>query len=219
ETDRRFQRLNHPQYETKSLLCVPLRVAGETVGVLNVNNKVSGTPFDEDDLALLIAIGQRVGVAIDRVRAAGESGDVATMLATMRAIVRARRARLLPSSNRMFKMAIDLGRRLGMDESEIEVLGYVARVHDVGMLSLDDELLGNVRRWSEAELARVQGHPQAGMQILKPIEFTSKVNGIVLSHHEHYDGHGYPRGLQGEEIPLGARVLAVLDAFESMTAG
>jgi signal transduction histidine kinase/HD-GYP domain-containing protein (c-di-GMP phosphodiesterase class II) len=219
ETDRRFRRMNHPQYETKSLLCVPLRVGGETVGVVNVNNKTTGTVLDQDDLNLLIAISRRVGVAIERVRAAGETGDISAMLATLRAIVRARRTRLLPGSRRLFKMATDVGTRLGMEESELEVLGYVARVHDVGMLAVGEDLLGSGRRWTEAEHRQVEAHPQAGVQILRPIEFASKVNAIILSHHEHFDGRGYPRGLQGEEIPLGARILAVLDAYESMTSG
>ncbi|HET9252730.1 MAG TPA: HD domain-containing phosphohydrolase [Candidatus Eisenbacteria bacterium] len=219
ESDRRFRRMNHPQYETKSLLCVPLRVAGETVGVINVNNKTTGTLLDQDDLSLLVAISRRVGVAIERVRAAGETGDISAMLATLRAIVRARRTRLLPGSRRLFKMATDVGKRLGMDEAELEVLGYVARVHDVGMLAVGEDVLGSGRRWTDTEHRQVEAHPQAGVQILRPIEFASKVNAIILSHHEHFDGRGYPRGLQGEEIPLGARVLAVLDAYESMVAG
>ena len=219
ESDRRFRRMNHPQYETKSLLCVPLRVNGETVGVVNVNNKTTGAPFDTDDLSLLVAITRRVGVVIERVCAAGASADVSTVLATLRAIVRARRMSLLPSSRGTFKVAIDLGRRLQLDEAELEVLGYVARVHDVGMLAIGEGLIGNARRWSEAERGQVEAHPQASVQILKPIEFASKVNQLILCHHEHVDGSGYPRGLKGEEIPLGARILAVLDAYESMTAG
>ena len=218
EADRRFRRMNHPQYETKSLLCVPLRVSGETVGVVNVNNKTTGAPLDQDDLSLLVAISRRVGVAIERVRAAGETGDISAMLATLRAIVRARRTRLLPGSRRLFKVATNLGKRLGMDEQDLEILGYVARVHDVGMLAVSEDLLGS-GRWSDSEHRQVEAHPQVGVQILRPIEFASKVNAIILSHHEHFDGRGYPRGLQGEEIPLGARILAVLDAYESMITG
>jgi hypothetical protein len=218
ESDRRFRKMNHPQYETKSLLCVPLRIAGETVGVLNVNNKAAGAAFDHDDLNPAVAIARRVGTAIERVRAAGEGGDIAAMLTTVRAIVRARRT-LLPSSRRAFKLAPALGRQLHMDEEEIAVLGYVARIHDVGMLSVGEDLLLSSRRWSESEHQRIEGHPLAGVQLLKPIEAASKVNAIILSHHEHFDGHGYPRGLKGEQIPLGARILAVLDAYESMTSG
>ncbi len=219
ENDRRFRKMNHPQYETKSLLCVPLKVGGETVGVVNVNNKSTGVPFDQDDLNLLVAIARRIGLAMERVRAASESGDITAMLTTVRAIVRARRSHLLPNSRRAFKLASDLGRRLRMAEEEIAVLGYVAKIHDIGMLSVGEDLLMSSRRWTESEHRRIEGHPQAGVQLLKPIEAAPKVNAIILSHHEHFDGHGYPRGLKGEEIPLAARILAILDAYESMTGG
>ena len=66
KTDRRFRRLNHPQYKTKSLLCSPLRVQGEVIGVFNVNNKISGAPFDEDDLSVLSALIDRVASAVER---------------------------------------------------------------------------------------------------------------------------------------------------------
>jgi len=219
ENDRRFRKMNHPQYETKSLLCVPLKIGGETVGVVNVNNKTTGVPFDADDLNLLVAMAHRIGQAIERVRAAGESGDIPAMLAAVRAIVRARRSHLLPGSRRALKLAADLGRRLKLDPEDVEILGYIAKIHDIGMLSVGNELLMSDRRWTEAEHRRIEGHPQAGVQLLKPIEIASRVNAIILSHHEHFDGRGYPRGLKGDEIPLSARILAVLDAYESMTAG
>ncbi len=219
EADRRFRKMNHPQYETKSLLCVPLQLGDETVGVINANNKASGAPFEPEDLTLLVVLSKRIGAALERVRTARESGDVSAMVATVRAIIRARRAHLLPHSRRALKLAADLGQRLRLDREEIEVLGYVARVHDVGMLSVGEDLLGSARRWTESERRQVEGHPQAGVQVLRSLEFTSRVNTIILAHHEHFDGRGYPRGLKGEEIPLAARVVAVLDAFESMTTG
>ena len=219
ETDRRFRKMNHPQYETKSLLCVPLRLAGETVGVVNVNNKRNGLEFDADDLGLLAAVVKRVAAAVDRVRGDASPETLEATLRTVRAILRARRTHLLPGSRRAFKLAVELGRRVGLSAEDAEVLGYVARVHDVGMLEIDDGLLLSARRWSPEERRDVEGHPQAGVQMLRPIELTSKVNEIILGHHEHWDGRGYPRGLAGDQIPLAARVLAVVDAWESMTAG
>lgn len=219
ENDRRFRKLNHPQYETKSLLCVPLRISGEVVGVVNVSSKSTGAPFDADDLSLLVAISKRVGTALDRVRAAGVSGDVFTTLNTIRTVIRAKRSYALWSSRRAFKLATDLGRRLGLPESDLEVLGYVARVHDVGMLSIGEDMILSSRRWTEQERRRAETHPQEAVRVLQPIEFASRVNEMILGHHEHWDGHGYPRGLKGEEISLASRILAVVDAFEAMTLG
>jgi signal transduction histidine kinase/HD-GYP domain-containing protein (c-di-GMP phosphodiesterase class II) len=219
ENDRRFRKLNHPQYETKSLLCVPLRILGEVIGVVNVSSKSTGVPFDADDLSLLVAISKRVGTALERVRAAGASGDVYATLNTIRTVIRAKRSYALWSSRRAFKLATDLGRRLGLPEDELEVLGYVARVHDVGMLAVGEDLIMSSRRWTEQERRRVEGHPRDGVRVLQPIEFASRVNEIIMGHHEHFDGHGYPRGLHGSEIPLAARILALVDAFEAMTLG
>ena len=219
ENDRRFRKLNHPQYETKSLLCVPLRIAGEVVGVVNVSSKSTGQPFDPDDLSLLVAISKRVGTALERVRAAGVTGDVYTTLNTIRTVIRAKRSYALWSSRRAFKLATDLGRKLGLPENELEVLGYVARVHDVGMLAVGEDLVLSSRRWTEQERRRVESHPRDGVRVLQPIEFASRVNEIILSHHEHWNGHGYPRGLAGEDIPLASRILALIDAYEAMTLG
>jgi HD-GYP domain-containing protein (c-di-GMP phosphodiesterase class II) len=219
ESDRRFRKMNHPQYETKSLLCVPLRLAGETVGVVNVNNKRNGLEFDADDLSLLAAVVKRVATALDRVRGDASPETLGATLRAVRAILRARRSQLLPGSRRAFKLAVGLGHRLGLAPEDAEVLGYVARVHDVGMLEVDDGLLLSSRRWSAEERRDVEGHPQASVQMLRSLEFTTKVNEIILGHHEHWDGRGYPRGLAGDQIPLSARVLAVVDAWESMTTG
>ncbi len=219
EEDRRFRKMNHPQYETRSLLAAPLQIGGETVGVVNVNNKREGTPFDEDDLKLLVAIVARVAAALERLHTDPSEADVAATLASLRAVIRARRQRTLPSTHRAFKLATELGRRLGLPEDEIEILGYVARVHDVGMVALDESQWANARVWNERERRAVESHPLSAIRLLRPLESAPKVHEIILSHHEHVDGGGYPRGLRGDQIPIASRILAVVDAFESLTVG
>ena len=219
EKDRRFKKMSHPQYETRSLLCVPLRIAGETVGVVNVNNKASGGAFDGDDLNLLVSIVKRVAAALERLHADPAEADVAATLASLRAVVRARRLRALPSTQRSLKLAAEMGRRLALPADEIEILGYVARVHDVGMLALGEEVWSSPHAWGEAEHREVESHPQSAVRLLRPLEFATKVNEIILAHHEHVDGSGYPRGLRGDQIPLAARIVAAVDAFDSLTVG
>jgi HD-GYP domain-containing protein (c-di-GMP phosphodiesterase class II) len=187
--------------------------------VVNVNNKVAAVPFDADDLNLLKAIVKRVAGALERLHSNASEADVAATLASLRAVVRARRLRTLPSTERAFKLATEMGRRLQLPADEIEVLGYVARVHDVGMLAVGEDRWSSPTAWGEAEHRDVEGHPQSAVRLLRPLEFATKVNEIILAHHEHMDGHGYPRGLRGEEIPLAARIVATVDAFESLTVG
>jgi signal transduction histidine kinase/HD-GYP domain-containing protein (c-di-GMP phosphodiesterase class II) len=219
ETDRRFLRLNHPQYSTKSLLSVPLRVEGEVLGVLNVNNKISCTPFDDNDLALMVALVERIGSAVERTYAYPDSGRaVAEALEAVRSLTRLRRDYLLGTRSAV-RLARATARELGMSAADIDVIGYVSAIHDVGMTRVHDQVLRATRPLREEERQQLVQHPEVSVEIIRPLEYLGSVRDLILSHHERWDGSGYPRGIAGEEIPLGSRVLAVVDAFESMTAG
>ncbi len=216
ETDRRFRRLNHPQYQTKSLLCVPLRVEGEVVGVINVNNKTSGESFDEDDLALLVMLTERVASAIERACAYPDSQRmVEDALEAIRCMTRLKRDLALGGRS-LVKRARCLARALGMSPSDVDLIGYVASIHDLGMVRLEAET-GHSGRLDEAQRSALAAHPEVSVEILRPIEYLGVVREYILGHHERWDGTGYPRGLAGEAIPLGSRILAVVDAWESMT--
>ena len=216
ETDRRFRRLNHPQYQTKSLLCVPLRVEGEIIGVINANNKTSGESFDEDDLALLVMLAERVGSAIERACAYPDSRRVVEdALEAVRCMTRLKRDLAL-GSRREVKMVRAVARELGVPAADVDVIGYVASIHDVGMVRVADET-GENGALSPAQRTAVSTHPAVSIAILRPLEYLGVVRDLILSHHERWDGTGYPRGLAAEAIPLGARILAVVDAWQSMT--
>ncbi len=216
ETDRRFRRLNHPQYQTKSLLCVPLRVEGEIIGVINANNKTSGEPFDEDDLTLLVMLAERVGSAIERACAYPDSHRVIEdALEAVRCMTRLKRELSL-GGRREVKLVRSVARELGVPAADVDVIGYVASIHDVGMVRVTGET-GDSGELSAAQRTAVSTHPAVSIAILRPLEYLGVVRDLILSHHEHWDGTGYPRGLAGEAIPLGARILAVVDAWQSMT--
>lgn len=217
ETDRRFRRLNHPQYQTKSLLCVPLRVEGEVVGVINANNKANGEPFDEDDLALLSMLTERVGSAIERACAYPDSQRVVEdALEAVRCMTRLKRDLAL-GGRALVRHARAVARALGMSPSDVDVIGYVASIHDLGMVRCEAET-AHPGRLDEAQRHAVTAHPEVSVEILRPIEYLGVVREFILGHHERWDGTGYPRGLAGESIPLGSRIIAVVDAWESMTS-
>ena len=216
ETDRRFRRLNHPRYRTKSLLCVPLRVEGEVIGVVNVNNKVNGEAFDEDDLALLAMLNERVGSAIERACAYPDSRRVVEdALEAIQCMTKLKRDFSL-GGRRQVKHARMLARELGLSPTDIDVVGYVASIHDVGMVRVEAET-SHPGRLDESQLRAVRTHPEVSVEILRPLEYLGVVREIILGHHERWDGTGYPRGIAGDAIPVGSRILAVVDAWESMT--
>ncbi len=217
ETDRRFKRLNHPQYWTKSLLCVPLRVEGEVIGVINVNNKANGEPFDEDDLALLVMLTERVSSAIERACAYPDSRRVVEdALEAVQCMTRLKRDLAL-GGKQLVKQARALARELGMSPADVDVIGYVASIHDLGMVRLEAET-SHPGRLDARQRTALAAHPEVSIEILRPLEYLGVVRDLILSHHEHWDGSGYPRGLAGDAIPLGGRILTVCDAWDSMTS-
>ena len=216
ETDRRFRRLNHPQYNTKSLLSVPLRVEGEVIGVLNANNKQNGEAFDEDDQALLMMLSERVGSAVERACAYPDSERVVEdALAAVRAMTQLKRDFAL-GGRRYVKRARALARRMNLSPALIDVIGYAASIHDLGMVRMASQTT-HPGRLDERQRHDVHSHPEATVEILRPLEYLGLVREIILSHHEHWDGTGYPQGLAADRIPVGSRILAVVDAWESMT--
>jgi signal transduction histidine kinase/putative methionine-R-sulfoxide reductase with GAF domain len=216
ETDRRFKRLNHPQYQTKSLLCVPLRVEGVVIGVINANNKSSGESFDEDDLGLLAMLAERVSSVIERACAYPDSQRVVEdALEAVRCMTRLKRDFSL-GGRTLVKHARAVARELGMSPSDVDVIGYVASIHDLGMVRLKAET-GHPGGLDDRQRDALTAHPEVGVEILRPLEYLGVVREYILGHHERWDGTGYPRGLGGEAIPMGSRILAVVDAWESMT--
>jgi signal transduction histidine kinase/response regulator RpfG family c-di-GMP phosphodiesterase len=221
EEDPRFGRSNRHQYETKSLLSVPVKIEGRVVGVININNKISCTPFTEDDRALLTSLSARVALAWQRISDHERTSERTeeTVKALSAIIDNARRTRLKLNAGSMAGRAVALGKKLGLEEEDVEVLAYVASVHDVGMGQIDLSILHEPGTLDDDTWAEVALHPLRSAEIVKPIEFQGQVTEIILAHHERMDGRGYPRGLKGAQIPIGARIIAVLDAYESMTVG
>jgi anti-sigma regulatory factor (Ser/Thr protein kinase) len=209
---------NNPQYETVSLLSVPLRVNDVIVGVINVNNKISGNPFDHDDLNLLISFSERISRALERVRVVEDSHTFLqdTIEAFKRMLETQTKTKVIEQA---VDSAVKIARKLRLSEKDVSVVQYVASVHDIGMTEISDDILNKALHLTTEERRVIQRHPERGAELIRPLEFVEAVSNIILYHHERWDGQGYPMGLKGEEIPVGARILAVIDAFQSMTVG
>jgi PAS domain S-box-containing protein/putative nucleotidyltransferase with HDIG domain len=117
---------------------------------------------------------------------------------------------------RVAKIALMIGKKMGMSPHELEGLQHAAIVHDVGKIAVPIEILSSPGRLSELQHTLVRQHVESGYEILRPIEFDWPIADIVRQHHERLDGRGYPLGLKGEEILLEARIIAVADTAEAM---
>ncbi len=219
ESDPRFARRSSEKYYTKSLLSVPLKCKDRIVGVINVNNKKARQIFTQEDLQLLTGIASHISSAIDNARLYQEVND--TYINSVRSLVMAIDAKdhyTKHHSERVTEYAVAAARRMDLSEKEIEDIRQASQLHDLGKLSIHDHILNKVEKLTEEDWKEIKQHTLRGAEILRPLIFLDGVIEITELHHEHFDGKGYPHGLKGKEIPIGARIISVADAYDAMTS-
>ena len=121
-------------------------------------------------------------------------------------------------SERVSRGSVMIAREIGMHSERVEAIRYAGMLHDVGKLGVPTKVLQKTGKLTEEEYAAIQLHPMRGLDIVREIGFLDEALAGIMHHHERIDGRGYPMGLAGDEIPEFARVLAVADAFDSMTS-
>lgn len=119
-------------------------------------------------------------------------------------------------TERMEFNAIEIGKGLGLSKKELKNLEHAAVLYDLGKIGISNKILKKEGKLTPEEYDLIKKHPQIGVEIIRPIHFLNEVVPIVLYHHERFDGSGYPSGLKGKEIPLGARIIAVVDTYQAL---
>ena len=114
--------------------------------------------------------------------------------------------------------AVELGKKLHLDDSQLQALGTASILHDIGKLAVPEHIISKPGKLTREEFEKMKIHPVVGAEILDRVKFPYDVVPIVRAHHERWDGSGYPYGLKGEEIPLGARILAVADCLDALAS-
>ncbi len=122
-------------------------------------------------------------------------------------------------SQNVSSTAVEIAAGMGLPDSDVEVIKYAGLLHDVGKIAVSQEILVKKEPLTHEEYDLLKKHPVIGVNILKDIRFLEKEIPLILHHHERFDGKGYPHGLKGREIPVGARIIAVADAYDAMTSG
>lgn len=145
-----------------------------------------------------------------------ESPSLLNTLQTLITVINARDRYTYGHSERVMRWALLIGRQLDLGPEDLRLLRYAAFLHDIGKIEIGRDILNKRGPLTEEEREIIKRHTLYGVQILDPIPSLERIVGIVLHHHERYDGHGYPGGLSGEAIPFLARILAVADAFDAM---
>lgn len=204
---------------------VPLASGDEIVGDLTLLRQPPAAPFRKLDVQLLQVFGHQIGLSLLHAKAHQRLWDTfrdleRLSLSAVESLVEALGtydAETRDHSRRISRYARRLGERLGLPEAQLETIEIAGLLHDIGKLGVGLQPLHKNSSLSDAEFDRVRLHPAMGAHILGGLEVLAEIVPLVRGHHEHYDGQGYPDGLRGEAIPLGARILAVVDAYDSMT--
>jgi len=120
-------------------------------------------------------------------------------------------------AERLVLLSRAMGKQLNLSEEQLNELALLATLHDIGKMSVDDRVLNKPDKLSRDEWMEMKKHPEVGYRIAMASQELVPIAGYILSHHEHWDGSGYPQGMKGREIPLLARILAIVDAYDAMT--
>lgn len=209
-------------YRTRCIMSVPVKNQyGDVLGVIEAMNKKGGT-FNDSDMDLLKALSSVVAISIENAMLFHDQDrQFRSILEVLAASIDAKDPLTAGHSVNVTKYAVGIGRELGLGETEIDVLSVAALLHDYGKLGVDENVLRKSGKLTPEEYEHIKQHVVYTRNILDKMYFTRKYRGVPLiasSHHERLDGSGYIDELKGHEIPFMARIIAVADVFEAMTA-
>lgn len=206
------------KFVTRSIMAVPLISKGKVIGVAEVLNKRGNRKFNKTDLALFESLGHQIAIAIENAALYKELDEL--FLSSIRAIVEAVDAKdpyTRGHSARVVEYSLIIGGALKFDKERLKQLEVSAILHDVGKIGIPDRILGKPGKLTYEEYNYMKRHPELGSSIIEPIAELKALIPNILHHHERYDGNGYPNGLQGNNIPLFARIICVADSYDAMT--
>lgn len=196
-----------------------LWVRRDLEGVLFLGGRGSRKRFEEDERDLLTILSHQGAVAISnaRVQRAQEERNLG-LVRGMMALIESRDGYAKGSTERVVRYVSAVARLLDYPKEYLKSLVYGAVLRDIGMITVSGLILKNPAHLSEEEWALIKQHPLRGAQILEEMNFPKEVIAIVLNHHERWGGEGYPNGIRGQDIPLGARIVSLVDAYVAMTS-
>ena len=202
----------------RSFMCAPLATKGVVLGMIYLDSQKKSNCFDENDVALLSALANQSATAIENSRLYEDLQKAyhETVVALMNT-VEAKDEYTRGHSRRTSRYSLGIAQEMKLQVKACKEIKTAAELHDIGKIGVQDPIIGKDSGLSTMEFQNIQSHVLTGENILKPVEYLRFALPIIRHHHEHYDGSGYPDGLKGDEIPLGARIVCVADAFDAMT--
>lgn len=203
----------------KRLLGVPI-ISEDLIGLIVIRRRNIKLDFDLTDQKIAMILAEQSVIGIRNVQLYEEQQKI--VLGAIKALVTLLDKRIpqeYTHSPYFNRLVMAIAQQMRLDERQIRSLQYAGMLHDAGKIDIPIKILTKTNKLTPKELKIIKGHPLKGAQILRPLQILKPAIPIILHHHERFDGTGYPSRLKGNQIPLGARIMAVADAFEAMVYG
>ena len=215
-----LKQINKEEYlKDAAFISVPLSIENKVLGVMNVCNKRTEDAFTKEDLGLLINVAKIAAIAFEGVRLHEKmEHEYLRTITVLAETIDAKDSYTKKHSQKVTRYALSIAKHMRCRLSEIEAIRRAAMLHDIGKIGIKDAVLLKPDKLTPEEFEQIKLHPQKGEEIVKPLAFLSQVGSLIRHHHERFDGKGYPDGIDGKQISLGARILAVADAFDAMNS-
>lgn len=198
-------------FNTHSIICVPLIIDGRNIGILEVVNKQGEDEFTEQDQKILFSLADHAALSIQRSKSYESShSDFIQITEILVNSMDFHIPEKKGHARRVARYSVKLAKALGLNEDEQKNIYFGAILHDIGLLKYNQD-----EYWGKKEFKM---HPTLGYDMIKPVSMWQPMAPMVFSHHERFDGNGYPRGLSGQDIPLGARIIAVAEVFDTLVS-
>ena len=217
DTDPRFKQ-DLRRAEIVSAISAPIIFKDSLIGVLNLNRR-SADLFTRENLNIVTSFAGQMAVVIENARLFGELEN--TTLGTIEALaaaVDAKDPHTFGHSKAVTDYCVAIGKKMKLPDNEIQTLHIAATLHDIGKIGVDGAILNKDGPLINDEWMEIRRHPAIAADILGSLEFLHDTVPLILFHHERFGGGGYPSGVSGEAIPLGARIISVADSFNAMTS-
>jgi HD-GYP domain-containing protein (c-di-GMP phosphodiesterase class II) len=196
---------------------LPLNSKGELIGILGLGKKLSSQPYTRDEQLLFSTLANQTAVAIENARLYDElKGSFVQSVTALANAIDIRDTYTNTHSQQIANWAAQTARHLGCTTEEINDIYLGGLLHDIGKIGIPDNILQKPSKLNEDEWSIVHTHPKLGADLISPIKKLANVSPMIENSHERYDGLGYPNGKKGEEIPLGARIISVVDSYSAM---
>jgi HD-GYP domain-containing protein (c-di-GMP phosphodiesterase class II) len=206
----------------QSFIVCPIVCDGETVGILAVDNVVTKKPLIQSNMSLLMGIATVIGISVrNAMLNEAREHQFSSTLQVLAASIDARDNLTAGHAEKVTKYALGICQELELSKDYTEMIRVASLLHDYGKIGIPDAILKKEGRLTVDEYTQVKSHVEKTREILEQINFEGiyqQVPEVAGSHHEKIDGTGYPQGLRGSEIPFGAKIIAVADFFEAITA-